>query len=187
MGTRMVPTPQPPPPVESSNTPPEAKDLLDVMLHKLRDLIFDITLSKMRATKTTDINIKVLCLARDLAGSACEILQEHHRGLQLDDISRQLEDIKMRLCTSGAAQAPQKPSYATTLSTGIKSATPATDLPPPRPSPAGRHGLMLIQKSCDKPIFVSMSNEEVMAKVVEAIRDAGVWLEERPSMPDSEG
>ena len=83
----MVPMVPPPPPVASSNKTLDLKAPLDTMVHKLRDLIFGITLPKTRTAKTAAITIKVLCLICGLVESACALLQECHKNPQLDDIN----------------------------------------------------------------------------------------------------
>src|SRR6266481_103901 len=129
---RMVPTVQPPPPpVESSNSASDTKVSLDDTVHKLHDLVFAIALPKTKTAKMAVINIEVLHLACNLAESACALLQEHWKGPQLDDISRQLEVIKAHLDIPSAAQSPQKLSYAATVATGTQSPSPAVSAAPP--------------------------------------------------------
>ena len=134
----MVPMVQPPPPpVESSDSASDTKVSLDDMVHKLHDLVFAIALPKTKTAKTAVINIEVLHLTRNLAESACALLQEHWKGPQLDDISRQLEVIKAHLDIPSAARSPQKLSYTATVTTGTQSPSPAVSpAPPPHPLPA---------------------------------------------------
>src|SRR6266481_3607086 len=186
---RMVPTVQPPPPpVESSNSASDTKVSLDDMVYKLHDLIFAIALPKTKTAKTAVINIEVLHLARNLAESACALLQEHWKGPQLDDISRQLEVIKAHLDIPSAAQSPQKLSYAATVAIGTQSPSPGVSpAPPPHPLPARRFDITVTQKSRNEPVFANLSNKELIARILAALRAADVWLDDRPRTPDSEG
>ena len=187
MMTMMVPTVPPPPLVASNNKTPDSKAPLDVTIHKLRNLLYGIALPKTRTSKTVAINIETLCLAHGLVESACALSQEHHGNLQLDGISRQLENIKTQLDASNPARPPQKTSYAATLSTGIKSPALAADTSPPRPHTTRQYIIMLSQKSCDRPVLIDLSNEELIARILGALCAANVWFEDRPCMPDSEG
>ena len=129
---RTVPTVKPPPSVEGSNAPNIKALSLDDTVHVLRDLLFTITLPKTEKAKMAAITIEALHRMCQLAGSACSLLQEHHVGLHLDDISRQINDIKTLLVTPSSTRSPQKMSYAATLTMGTKSPAPPA---PPSASP----------------------------------------------------
>ena len=128
---KMVPMLQPPPPVKGNKSTLNTGLSLGDAIHKLHDAILNIALPKMKTAKTVSIPIKTLHLARDLAGSACALLREHHTGSQLNDISRQLKAIQTQLATPSGAQLPQKLSYAAALTTGIASSSSKADPPPP--------------------------------------------------------
>src|SRR6266481_4962291 len=170
----MFPTDPPPPPMENSNAVSDTKTSLDGTVHRLHELIFKIAIPKLKAAKMTSIAINALLLARELSESACAQLQGHHRAPPADDISRQLEDIRAHLGISSTARTPWKPSYAAALTTDIKSSVPATGLPPPQPQPrpciVGRFSIALVQKSCDKPVFTDLSNNELIGKILDALR-----------------
>ena len=89
----MVPTLQPPPPVKGNESTLNTGLSLGDAIHKLHDAILNIALPKMKTAKTVSIPVETLHLARDLAGSTCTLLREHHTDSQLNDISRQLEAI----------------------------------------------------------------------------------------------
>ena len=127
----MVATLQLPPLVKGNKSTLNTGLSLGNAIHKLHDAILNIALPKTKTAKTVSIPIETLHLACDLAGSMCTLLQEHHTGSQLDDISRQLKAIQTQLATPSEAQLPQKLSYAATLATGIASSSPKADLPPP--------------------------------------------------------
>ena len=106
----MTPMVLPPPPVVNGAATLESRNSLNITIHKLRDLIFGITLPEIKTrTKTAKpaaVTGEVLRLTCDLTASACTLLQEHHNGPQLGDISRQLQDIKAHLCPTNVAQMP---------------------------------------------------------------------------------
>ena len=169
----MTPTVLPPPPVVNGAATSESRNSLNSTIHKLRDLIFGIALPEIKTrTKTAKpvaVTGEVLRLARDLAASACTLLQEHHNGPQLGNISRQLQDIKAHLCPANVAQPPRKPSYAAALSAGVVSPIPIVDLPVPQPGNARQYDMTLKQKSHDRLEFAKISNTELMSKVVGAL------------------
>ena len=187
----MTPTVLPPPPVVNGPVTSELRNSLNITIHKLRDLIFGIALPEIKTrTKTAKpvaVTGEVLRLARDLAASACTMLQEHHNGLQLGDISRQLQDIKAHLCPANVAQPPQKPSYTAALSAGVVSPILIVNLPIPQPGNVRQYDMTLKQKSHNRLEFAKISNTEPMSKAVGALRDAGIWREIRSRTPDSEG
>ena len=119
----MIPTVKPPLLVEGCNASDTKAPSLDNPVHELCNLLFSIK------AKTAAITIEALHHVRELAGSACALLQEHHNGPWLDDISRQIEVIKTLLVTPNLSQPPLKLSYAATLTKGIMSSAP----PPPAP------------------------------------------------------
>ena len=134
----MVPTVQPPPPTKNSNAAPDTKASqasLAGTVHKLHDLIFKIAIPKSKTTKMTSIAVDMLLLAHELAESTCTQLQGHREVPRVDNISRQLDNIKAYLGISSAAQLPQKPSYAVALTMGTRSVVPAVGPPPPKPQP----------------------------------------------------
>ena len=104
----MVPTVQPPPSVESTNTKINTKAPLEDLVHKLHVLIYKIPLPKTKTAKTAVITIESLHLMCDLAGSASAQTKEPHKGPSLDDISHQLEAIQTHLDTNGILLKPQK-------------------------------------------------------------------------------
>ena len=149
-------------------------------IHKLHDAILNIALPKTKTAKTVFIPVETLHLARDLAGSACALLQEHHTGSQLNDISRQLKAIQTQLATPSEAQLPQKLSYAATLAMGMASSSPKAT-PPPfgiRTCHVRQYDITLTQKSRDKPALIGLSNDDMIARILEALRAADVCLEE---------
>ena len=169
----MAPTVQPPPPVANGAATSESRTSLNITIHKLCDLIFGIALPEIKTrTKTAKpaaVTGEVLRLARDLATSTCTLLQEHHNGPQLGDISRQLQDIKAHLCPANVTQPPRKPSYAAALSAGVVSPIPIVDLPIPQPGNVRQYDMTLKQKSHDRLEFAKISNTELMSKVVGAL------------------
>ena len=177
---RMVPTVQPPPSVESTNTKINTKALLEDLVHKLHVLIYKIPLPKTKTAKTAIITIKSLHLMRDLVESASAQTKEPHKGLSLEDISRQLEAIQTHLDTNGIPLKPQKLSYAATLSTDTKTtpSAPATtpkphtiphSTPCPAPRPPKRFSLTLSQKTKGGPALPGLSNVELTHKILDAI------------------
>ena len=164
---------KPPPLVEGSNVPNTKTLSLDDTVHALRDLLFTITLPKMEKAKMATITIQALCCARQLAGSACSLLQEHHNSPRLDDISRQIDDIKTLLVTPSSTWSPQKMSYAATLAMGTKSPAPPA---PPQPLPARQHVVMLTQKSCNNPVLTNLTNNELISKITATLQDTEVGL-----------
>src|SRR6266481_3510376 len=170
----MFPTDPPPPLMENSNAVSDTKASLDGMVHRLHELIFKIAIPKLKAAKMTSIAIDALLLTCELAESAHAQLQGHHGAPLADDISRQLEDIRAHLGISSAARMSRKPSYAAALTADIKSSVPAAGLPPPQPQPrpcvTGRFSIMLVQKSHDKPVFADLSNNELIGKILDALR-----------------
>ena len=113
------------------------------------------------------ITIEDLHLARKLAESACT-LQEHHGSRQLDDISKHLEAIRARLDAPSTAQPPQKLTYAVTLSMGIRSLASVIAPPPMRSHPARSYDVTLTQISRDNPVFANLSNDKLIARILEA-------------------
>ena len=178
---------QPPPPPESYDEVSGSKASLDTAVHGLCDLIFKIGLLKMRNAKTAAITIEDLHLARKLAESTCTLLQERHGSLQLDDISKHLEAFRARLDAPSTAQPPRKLIYAATLSTGIRSPASVIAPPPMRSHPVRRYDVTLTQISGDNPVFANLSNDELIAKILEAFQAASICLEERAHTPDSDG
>ena len=197
----MVPTVQPPPSVESTNTKINMKAPLEDLVNKLHVLIYKIPLPKAKMAKTAAITIKSLHLMCDLVGSASTQTKEPHKCPSLDDISRQLEAIQTHLDTNGIPLKPQKLSYAATLAADTKStpSAPATTSKPrtipiphptpyPAPRPPKRFSLTLSQKTKGGPALPGLSNIELACKILDAIQEADCcWMEERPIMPDSEG
>ena len=134
----MAPTVQPPSSSEDSSPTPDMTASLCNTVQKLRDLVWEIAMPKMKMAKTASITVETLLLARELAGSACALLQDPHEDPQVDNISRQLEDIKAHLGIPSKVGTSQRLSYAATLATGLKSPVPTLSLlspPPPCPWP----------------------------------------------------
>ena len=50
----------------------------------------------------------------------------------------------------------------------------------------GRFSITLVQKSHNKPVFASLSNGELIGKILKALWAADIWLEDRSHSPDSE-
>ena len=170
---QMVPMVKPPPLVEGSNVPNTKTLSLDDTVHALRDLLFTITLPKTEKAKTAAITVKALHHVHQLSGSTCSLLQEHHNGPRLDDISRQIDNIKTLLVTPSSTRSPQKMSYAATLAMGTKSPAPPA---PPQPLPARRHDVTLTQKSRKNPVLANLTNNELISKITATLWDADVGL-----------
>ena len=98
---------KPPPSVADSNVSDTKSSSLNDTVHKLRNLLFGIALPKTEKAKMATITVEVLHCAHELAGSACALVQECHDGLQLDDISHQIEVIKSLLVTPKPSQPPK--------------------------------------------------------------------------------
>ena len=183
----MVLTVQPPPPVESYNEVSGSKASLDTAVHGLHDLIFNIGLPKTKSAKMAAITTKDLHLVCKLAESACTLLQEHHSRLQLDNISKHMEAIRAQLDAPSTVQPLHKLTYTTTLSMGIRSPASVTAPPPMQSHPVRRYDVTLTQISRDNPVFTNLSNDELIAKILEAFQAASVCLEERAHTSDSDG
>ena len=179
-GVEMAPMFQPSPPVKGNKSTLNMGLSLGNTIHKLHDAILNIALPKTKTTKTVSIPIETLHLAWDLAGSVCMLLQEHHTGSQLDDISRQLEAIQTQLATPSKALLPQKLSYAATLAMGITSSSPKADLPPLGvwTCHVRQYDITLMQKLQDKPALISLSNDDMITRILQALQAADVCLEE---------
>jgi len=179
----MVP---PPPPVENSTPVPTLTPSLADAIHKLHGIIFKIVLPKTKAAKMATIPIEALHLVMT---AQALLLHNRREGLQLNDISKQLEVIMARLDTQNASCLPQKHSYASVLTTGTLGPTMATTPPLslPLPRPAQCFDITLVQKSRDSLVFVNLTSNELIAKILKALREADCWLEDRPHTPDSDG
>ena len=93
---------------------------------------------KTKTAKMASITMETLLLAHELARSACVLLRAPHEDPRVDNIGRQLEDIKAHLDIPSKVGTPQKLSYAVTFATGLKSSVPTLSLlspPPPCPWP----------------------------------------------------
>ena len=133
----MAPMVQPPSPANSKGIPLGTTASLVNTAHQLHDFISKIALPKTRTAKTITILIKDLHLTRKLSTAACTLLSEWHKGLQLSNISQQLEDIKAQLDAPNAHTVtpclPQKHSYAAALITGVQCNSPDAGPCPPQP------------------------------------------------------
>ena len=123
----MAPTGQPPSSKQSNATELTTDSPLAITVHKLHDLLIKIAFPKTKNAKTATITVYMLHLVQDLATSACIALQEHHGGLQLCDISRQLDTIMSHLGITSVAQLPQKCSYMSVLAAGAQLPAPASN------------------------------------------------------------
>ena len=195
------------PPTEGDRaTRPAVHGLLAETIKDLHESIFKIELPKTKMAKTVKIPVGTLHLIRNLAASASSSMQELPLKLgettKLDDIGRQLEDIRARLSAPAPAPAtppppPPKRTYAATLTADIHPSRPPppsplffTSAPPPCPPharPGTLYDLTLAQKSPDKPILTELSNHDLIDKIFEALRDADCWYQERPCSPGPDG
>ena len=133
---RMAPMVQPPSSSEDSSPAPDTTASLCNTVQKLHDLMWEIAMPKTKTAKMASITVETLLLMCELAGSACTLLRDPHEDPRVDNISRQLEDIKAHLGIPSKVGTPQKLSYAVTLATGLKSSVPTLSLPsPPPPCP----------------------------------------------------
>ena len=147
--------------------------------------MFKIAFPKTKNAKTATITVDrldTLCLTQDLATSACTALQEHHRALQLCDISRQLDTIMSHLGIPSAAQQPQKRSYVSVLTTGVQPPVPVSSQN--LPGPITRFDFMLTQKSQDNPVFAELSHMDIIQKIHDTLSDADCWFEPTPCSPN---
>ena len=134
--SRMAPTVQPPSSSEDSSPAPDTTASLRNTVQKLCDLVWEIAMPKTKTAKTVSITMEMLLLACELAGSACTLLWDPHEDPRVDNIGRQLEDIKAHLGIPSKVGTPQKLSYTMTLATGLRSSVPTLSLPlPPPPCP----------------------------------------------------
>ena len=108
----MALTVEPPSTPKDSSTAPDTTASLGNMIHILCNLLFEIALPKTKTAKKGLITVETLLLTHELAGSACVLLWDNHEGPWVDDISRQLEAIKVHLGIASTARTCQKPSYA---------------------------------------------------------------------------
>ena len=101
------------------------------------------------------------------------------------------------LRTASAASAASATSTSTSTSIDDTPSLPPLPLPHPRPCPhpcphprphpATRFDMTLTLKSRDSPISTDWSNEDLIGKILVAMRDTNCWMEERTCSPDSEG
>ena len=144
----MLPTVQPPSPAQKTATKRVKTVPLAESIHKLHDIIFQVTLPKTKTAKSALITVDALHAARDLVAAACASLQEGNEGPTLKDISNQLESITARLTTPSSSPPTPTPqcSYASALTTGFQPPTldasplsPSPSPPPPPPSSPPSH------------------------------------------------
>ena len=187
-----------------SNTPLE-----DIIL-RLHGLIYNIALPMTGTAKTTVITIEALQVACSLAASARVLLLTHHEHPILNKVSTQLDATTAHLGIPVSSPLDGKRSYAATLALGTgthplqaplaPSATPATSAsqdavlsppsPPhhgprsrPNPRPMMLFNLTLTQISQASPAFSDLPNDVLINKIVAAMQNAGVLLENRPHPP----
>ena len=181
-------------------TPP-----LDDIIIRLHDLIYNIVLPMTRTVKTTVITIKALQVACSLAASACVSLLAHHEHPVLNKVSTQLDAITAHLTIPVSSPLDRKISYAAALALGTgtgthplsaPSVTPASQdailSPPhhgppshPNPCPMTLFNLTLTQRSRTSPVFSYLPNDVLINKIVAAMQDVRVLLENRPHSPGS--
>ena len=161
-------TNQPPPPssIQDGVSEPHETVSLASTITKLYDLIFEIALPKTNKAKMAPIPVGSLHLAHKLVTSACASLQDSHSGLQLSNISKQLESITTHLGILDTTQPTQKRTYASVLSAGAYAPTPP--LSPssnPQSCHTTRYGFTLAQTDRDRPVFAGMSNPEIIKEI----------------------
>ena len=196
--------------VEDFDAAPTPTPPLEDIILWLHGLIYNIALPTTGMAKTTVITIKALQVARSLAASACMLLLAHHEHLILNKVSTQLNAITAHLAIPVSSPLDGKRSYAATLALGTgthplqaplaPSATPATSAsqdaiisppsPPhhgprssPNPRPMTLFDLTLTQRSRASPVFSDLPNDVLINKIVAAMQNAGVLLENRPHSP----
>src|SRR6266481_5957545 len=112
------PPPPPPPSGQGIATKLVAPVLLASIIRDLHELVFEILMPKTGTAKTVKIPIDKFHQLCNLASSACSSTQALQLDLneesRLDNISRELEDIKARLATPVMlpSPSPQKHTYA---------------------------------------------------------------------------
>ena len=178
--------------------------LLAETIKDLHELIFKIELPKTEMAKTVKIPVGTLHLIRNLAASASSSMQESPLKLgdttKLDNIGRQLEDIRAHLVAPAPAMPPSPPlkgTYAAALAADIHLTHPPPPSPPfltlalpPCPlcaRPGTLCDLTLAQKSCDRPILTELSNRDLIDKIFTALCDVDCWFQERPCSLGSDG
>ena len=89
------------------------------VIEEIHEIVFKIALPKTAAAKTAEIPVDTLHRLRDLV-STCPPIQDAHPKMKdstkLDDIGRQLEDLRACLCAPDMLPPPlQKGTYASIL------------------------------------------------------------------------
>ena len=210
----MAPTVQPPPPTKNPGVAPTPAASLDDIIYKLYDLIHNIALPKTKTTKTAAITVEALHAACSLAASVCTSLPTTHlENPVLNKVSTQLDAIAAQLAIPIMSSLNGKQSYTTTLTLGIHPLPAASAAsvsvpasldnipslclplphphshprPRPCPGPMTHFDLTLTQQSQSSPVFMDLSNDALIIKILGAMKDADCWLEDWPRLPDSEG
>ena len=111
----MTKQPPPSPAVQDTHTKPV---MTASAIKEIHEIVFKIALPKTEAAKTAKIPVEVLHRLQDLV-STCSVIQDAHPkthdSMKLEDIGRQLEDLRARLSASDALMPPpQKSTHAPT-------------------------------------------------------------------------
>jgi len=86
---------EPPTPLPANPFKPPQNASLATILSQLTDLVFNISLPKTKASKSTTLALNTLHHAHDLI-SACMTLEDHHKA-QILSIHQQLEAISSQI------------------------------------------------------------------------------------------
>ena len=185
---------QPPPLVATSNAESTETISWDDAIQQLYELVHKIALPRIRTAKVATIKVEDLHLVHKLITSTCASRQDHHEDSHLKGINRQLEAITAHLAIPGTAPTPQEHSYTSALAAGA--CGPPSDITPPftrphlplpLPHPSKHYNFMLSWKPRNSRIFAGMSNQDIRQRIIWALQDANIWLEEGRSSPDSNG
>ncbi|KAF8583137.1 hypothetical protein K439DRAFT_1617699 [Ramaria rubella] len=159
-------------------------DTLTTKLENLHEIIHTIALLKTKAAKTCTISVDMLCNACDLITLACTIVKDSYFDSRISNTFKKLESISAYI---GLAMPSNQPhSYASVLA---NMSTTQSIVPPELPTP--HHDttleLTLVQSNQNTPVFVNLSDSELLSKTNKALIDTQCWYETAVYSPDSNG
>ena len=154
-------------------------------------------LPKTKTAKSAAITVEALHAACDLTAAAHGALSVHQESPLLGKVSQQLDMITAHLAIPNVPSSEWKLSYAaaataltsnthsspTPASTPRVTSTANSSVHPhfrPCPLPTKCFDITLSQKTQDSPTLANLSNDDLICRVLQALKESDYWLGDRP-------